>query len=118
MTRYFKHDTIRNVISHVVWRDLQCPDILQADSMGPLVTLITAAYIIALERHESGVLAHEPSTPEHFIEVYRAVHTFVNSVFTQGSMARARFTEYCSLIISRTTMVLGGEHVENEDNDF
>ena len=101
-----------------MWRDLQCPDILQADSMGPLVALISAAYIIALECCESGMLAHEPSTPKHFVEVYQAVHTFLNSVFTQGSMAWVWFTEYCSLIISCTTMVLGGEHVENEDNDF
>lgn len=85
--------------------------------MGALVALTAASFIIALERCASGKLDEDVS-PEHFTEVYRCVFRFIEEVVLANAASREVFVEYCTLLISHATAVLGQGILDDEDNDF
>jgi len=100
-TFYFEHECILNAISCVVWKDLRCGNVLQAESMAPLVSLAAASFIVAVQSLRSGYSRRQPVPFEQFAEVYRRARNYMNTVVLENPSARDRFTTFCGLLISR-----------------
>ena len=84
--------------------------------MTPIIALAAASFVIALEHHKSGVIA-DSSSPEHFVQVYQQVITFLCTIM-EDNLARERLIVYCHLVIAHATLILGEGVADDEDNDF
>ncbi|KAI6102466.1 hypothetical protein EDD16DRAFT_1525611 [Pisolithus croceorrhizus] len=101
-TKYFQHDSIRHSIAYVVWRELQCPEVLNADTMAPLITLTSTCLLVALESRVSKVHNRTLGTAEHFTHTYQEIRSFIDTVVLANETNHQSFVVFCSLIISRT----------------
>ncbi|KAI6106050.1 hypothetical protein EDD16DRAFT_1524180 [Pisolithus croceorrhizus] len=101
-TKYFQHDSIRRSIAYVVWWELQCPEVLNADTMAPLITLTSTCLLVALESRVSKVHDRTLGEAEHFTHTYREIRSFIDTVVLANETNHQSFVAFCSLIISQT----------------
>jgi len=107
-TGYFEHRCIQSLIFTIAWQDLLCGDVLQPKSMSPLVSLVAACFILALQsRSKSGSLLPKLATHEQLAEVYRRVQGYMNTVVLGNPSARDRFTTFCTSLVDGYNSLYG-----------
>ena len=97
---FFEHDCFKQAITSMVWHKYHSQKLVQALKMAPLIALVAASFLVALERWKTGYIKQEDSR-EQILTFCQTVQEFISNHILTNEPAKQRFFTHCGLIMSR-----------------
>ena len=97
---FFEHDYFKQAITSMVWHKYHSQKLVQASKMAPLIVLVAASFLVALERQKTGYVKQEDSH-EQILTFCQTVQEFISNHVLTNEPAKQRFFTHCGLIMSR-----------------